>query len=152
MRTCAFVTLVRQTPSAVFLSLCGWLLPSPLLLIGSVFGLYLGDVAVGILGAAGTLYDVGVLESHLFSGCHTEEFLWSVFHKVLAFNPKILGECYRVCSVGLVFRVVYGFHLFKLSIGIVCYYEFDGIEYGRHTDGTLVQIVAHCRLRECGSR
>ena len=55
-----------------------------------VFSLNLYDVAVLVLCATGALHDVGILKTHLFAHCHSEELLGSLFHKVLALNPEVL--------------------------------------------------------------
>ncbi len=111
--------------------------------IGVVFGIHRRDATVGIFFTARTFDNIGILQTHFLTGSHTEIFLGSVFHKVVAFHPEFAAEGYGVAAGLWVFGIIDGFHHFHLPFGIVGDDEFDGIQHGRHTCGAGIQIFAH---------
>ena len=98
-----------------------------------ILSLNLNNVAISILGATSTLNDVSILQANLLAWSHTEELLRCILHKVSTFNPKVLRECYCVCSVCLVLRIIDSHHLLGLFLWIIGYYKLNWIEYSRYT-------------------
>ena len=118
------------------------------LALGVVLGLDLRDASLGILRAARTLHDIGVLEAHLAAWRQAEELLWRVLHEVGTLDPQLLGEGDGMGAVGLVLGIVDGLHLLGLAVGIVGDDELHGVEDGTHAAGFLVEVVADGSLQE----
>ena len=113
-----------------------------------ILGVYLLDVAVGVLLASGTHHNICVLQSHLLAGGHAEEFLGCFLHEVLSLYPQRAAEGDGVRAVGLILGVVHGFHLLGLALGIVGDDEFHRIEHCRHAQRALVEVVPHGSLKQ----
>ena len=118
--------------------------------LGVVGGIDGSDVSLSIL-VAGVLFvaldDVGVLQTHLLARSQTLELLFSHLHEVAALYPELAAEGDGMRAVGLVFRVVDGLHLFRLTLGIVGEHQFDGVEHGTDAGGLFVQVVANAGLQ-----
>ena len=111
------------------------------------------DIAVGILHAAffnrlRALDDVRILETHFLARTETEEFLWSILHKVITLYPEFTREYYVVCAICLVFRIVDSSADILFSLREIGDDEFDRVDHSTDTDSTLVEVIAECRLEE----
>ena len=118
------------------------------LAVGIIRALDLDDVAVSVFLASGAHHDVGILQSHLFARCHAEELLRCLLHEVSTLDPQVAGEGDGVCAGLLVLGIVDSLHLLALSFGIVGDDQLHGIEDGRDTCGTLVEILTNGSLQE----
>ena len=83
---------------------------------------------------------IGVLEAHLASRGQTEEFPRRVLHEILAFDVKFPRKRYLPRASIRVFRVIFRFQPFHLSIGIVVNNHLDWIQHCHDAGGALVQI------------
>ena len=113
-----------------------------------VFCLNLDDVSFCILGASGTLHNIGIFQTNLLAGSHAEELLWSIFHEVATLYPQILAEGNGVCTVSLVLRIVDSFHFLALSLRIVGDNEFHRVEYCTYSACFLVEILTYRSLEK----
>ena len=76
-------------------------------------------------------------------GRHTEELLIGNFLEVGTFNPEFTAELDGVGAFLGALGVIDHLKFFDLSLWIVGNDEFDGVEYGRYTSSSLVEIGAH---------
>ena len=96
-----------------------------------------------VLLEAGTVDNVGTFETGLLVGRHTEELLIGNFLEIGTFNPEFTAELDGVGAFLGALGVIDHLKFFDLSLGIVGNDEFDGVEYGRYTSSSLVEIGAH---------
>ena len=116
--------------------------------VGVVGALNFGDIAVGVFAATGAHHDVGTLESHFLARSHAEEFLWRIFHKVVALNVDFLAERHFVGAGIFLLGIVVHIHHFHLVGGIVGDDHLHGIEHGAHAVGALIEVVANGVFKE----
>ena len=103
------------------------------LTIRIIFCLYLDDIAILIFRATSAHHDIGIFQTNLFAWSHTEEFLWSILHEVITLNPKILAEGNGMCAISFVFRIVYGYHLFRHILRIIGDHQFYRVHHGGYS-------------------
>ena len=115
--------------------------------IGIICTVDFGNIAFGILYHILTLYYISALQTHLATGSQTEELLWRILHKVVAFYVYLPRERHLVCACGAVLRIV--FHLYSLSLtfGIVGDNDFHGIHHSHHSCSNPVEVITHRMLK-----
>ena len=118
-----------------------------------VLSIHFDYIAVCILFTASTLNDVSTLQTNFLTRSHTEELLWSIFHKVFTLHPKFTTKGDRMRAFCLVFGIVDSDHLFFLTLRIVGDDEFYGVEHSTQAQGSRIEIFAggsfkHCKVVE----
>ena len=101
-----------------------------------------GDVASGVLLAAGTGHEVTPAEADLLAGREAEIFLLRDLHEVGALDEQRLGEGHLAGAGGGVLGVIDGVELVDLAFGVVLDDEADRVQHRHEAGGGLVEVVA----------
>ena len=101
-----------------------------------------GDVAGGVLLAAGAGHEVAPAEADLLAGREAEIFLLRDLHEIGALDEQRLGEGHFAGAGGGILRVVDGVELVDLAFGVVLDDEADRIQHRHEAGGGLVEVVA----------
>ena len=114
-----------------------------------IFSMNCGHIAICILIAAGALDDISRLQSDFITREETEVFLFRNFHKVIGFDPELLGERNFTRSVFRTLRIVLNRKCFCLAFRIVIDDKLDRMNDTHDTLRCRIEILTETVLEEC---
>ena len=114
--------------------------------VGHVLGEHRGDVAVGVLLAAGAFDDEAVAQAHHVARVEAVEALDRLLHEVLALDPQFARERHvALAQLGLE-RMVRRLAQLGGTFGVVGDDELERVEHRDAALGGLVEVVTHAFL------